>query len=167
MARYQRLILLAVLLATLAILLNRFSPSEPAPTSVLIGKKAPTRLPPNRPVLVNFFASWCVPCKAEIPSLLKLKESGITIYGIAVKDRPADTATFLATTGNPYTDFANDSSGRIAASWHTNNYPQSFMVDSKGIVRFHQAGFIRADQLPRIAKTMRTLAAEPDSSALQ
>ena len=63
-------------------------------TDVLAGK---------HPVLVNFFASWCIPCVQEAPVLMQLKQRGIPIWGIAYKDKTSDTDDFLKQNGDPYT----------------------------------------------------------------
>ena len=53
--------------------------------------------------LVNFWASWCAPCRAEHPKLVELSEKGIPVYGVNYKDNPAKARAFLAELGNPYT----------------------------------------------------------------
>ena len=63
---------------------------------------APLRTALKGTTLVNFFASWCVPCAEEAPTLAALKAEGVRVVGIAWKDDPAKTRGFLARYGNPY-----------------------------------------------------------------
>jgi cytochrome c biogenesis protein CcmG/thiol:disulfide interchange protein DsbE len=109
----------------------------------------------GRPALVNFFASWCVPCAQEAPALAELPKRGIPIWGIAYKDKPEATARFLDQFGNPYKRVARDSGGTVAINFGLYGVPESYLVDSAGIVRWRWAGglsddIIRQDLLPRL-----------------
>jgi cytochrome c biogenesis protein CcmG, thiol:disulfide interchange protein DsbE len=136
---------------------------KPAPNTVLpdlagrAGGLQPPYFATGKPVLVNFFASWCPPCHAEHPQLMALQKAGVPIYGIAVKDKPADTQAFLAAKGNPYARIGSDASGRTTVNWGVYGYPETYMLDGRGIVRFKQVGDIRPEQIPQILKTMQAL----------
>jgi cytochrome c biogenesis protein CcmG/thiol:disulfide interchange protein DsbE len=94
----------------------------------------------GKPVLVNFFASWCVPCVEEHPALLALAKAGMPIWAIAYKD-PADKATqFIKRHGDPYQRIAADLPGRVAIDFGLSGVPESFLVDGTGTVRWHWAG---------------------------
>jgi len=91
--------------------------------------------------IVNFFASWCIPCKAEHPLLLRLKESGVApIYGIDYKDKPEDAVRWLTELGNPYDRLGADRDGRVAIDWGVYGVPETFVVDGSGRILFRQTG---------------------------
>lgn len=91
-------------------------------------------------VMVNFFASWCVPCRAEHPFLTALvEETGVPLYGINHRDKPEDAAAWLAELGNPYTRIGADP-GRAAVEWGVTGVPETFIVDAAGRIRYHHRG---------------------------
>ena len=123
--------------------------------SVMIGKPAPTfNLPPlmaDRPglktadlkgkvTLVDFFASWCVPCRAEHPVLRLVTQAGIRLVGINYKDKPADAKAWLAELGDPYQAVAVDAHGRTGINFGVYGVPESYLVDRNGVIRFKQTG---------------------------
>ncbi len=101
----------------------------------------------NRIVLVNYFASWCAPCRAEHPNLIKLREQGVPILGINYKDDPKNAAKFLDELGNPYAAIRTDESGRVGIDWGVSGVPETFFVDSQGIVVKRYFGPITSDAL--------------------
>ncbi len=88
-------------------------------------------------VLLNFFASWCVPCRAEHELL---GEIDISVTGIAWKDKRLDAQKFLEETGNPYDFVGFDEEGRVSVLWGILGIPESYIVDREGIVRYHKVG---------------------------
>lgn len=99
----------------------------------------------GHPVLINFFASWCVPCVVEAPLLTRLRDQGASIWGIAYKDQPSATATFLARNGAPYQRLARDEPGRVAIDFGVYGVPESYLVDRSGVVRWRWAGPLTED----------------------
>ncbi len=95
---------------------------------------------PSRPILVNWFASWCVPCLQEAPMLAQLAKSGLPIWGIAYQDTKAALTAYLAQNGNPYTRLATDASGLTAINWGVYGVPETYLIDRSGIVRWRYAG---------------------------
>lgn len=88
--------------------------------------------------LVNFWASWCAPCRAEHPQLEAMQDAGVTIYGINYKDEPAKARGFLEELGDPYAAKATDPVGRTALDWGVYGVPETFVIDGKGqvVLRF-------------------------------
>lgn len=126
--------------------------------SALIGKPVPDfALPPlessglpglsaadirafGRPVLVNYWASWCVPCVIEHPQLMRLKAEGLPILGINYKDKPEAAQKFLTDRGNPFARLGRDEPGRVAIDWGVYGVPETYLVDREGIIRWRWAG---------------------------
>lgn len=112
---------------------------------------------PTGVMLVNFFASWCVPCLEEAATLATLAGTGLPIWGIAYKDNPADIRRFLAQNGNPYARVALDQPGRVAIDWGVYGVPETYLIDARGIVRWRYAGaltpaVINGELRPLLAK---------------
>jgi cytochrome c biogenesis protein CcmG/thiol:disulfide interchange protein DsbE len=92
----------------------------------------------GRVKIVNFWASWCAPCRAEHPNLARLQAEGVTILGVNYKDQPEPALKFLAELGNPFAALGADSNGRMGIDWGLYGVPESFVIDGAGkvILRF-------------------------------
>lgn len=127
--------------------LNRGNPNELP--SQLIGRAAPAlpveplgqrRLPAAAPyagakvTLVNFWASWCGPCRYEHPILMNLAERGIPVIGVNYKDDPDNANAFLEELGDPYAAVATDRKGRTAIEWGVYGVPETYLIDDDGKV---------------------------------
>ncbi len=99
--------------------------------------------------LVNFWASWCAPCRAEHPNLEKMAEEGIAIYGINYKDDPEKAQRFLAELGNPFKAVMADESGRTGIDWGIYGVPETFVIDGEGRITFRFAGPIVGNVLEK------------------
>lgn len=104
----------------------------------------------GQPMIVNFFASWCVPCVAEAAQLGSLQQRGVKIVGIAVRDTPDDLRAFLEKHGNPYSVVGTDSQSAVQIAMGSSGVPESFVVDGKGVIRYQHIGPIEPGDVQAI-----------------
>lgn len=165
MARIPVLVLLPPLLfAGLAGLFYAGMGRDDSLPSTMVGRAAPvvnvTPLGPEPPFdaatlaapgvkLVNYWASWCAPCRAEHPLLERLASEGIPIYGVNYKDDPEKALAFLAELGNPFRAIGADATGRMALEWGVYGVPETYVIDGEGRVVLRFAGPITAQELER------------------
>ncbi|MDZ4096950.1 MAG: DsbE family thiol:disulfide interchange protein [Paracoccaceae bacterium] len=137
---------------------------KPAPAVVLtqLGDGAPftdatLRAPGVK--LVNYWASWCAPCRAEHPILEALAAEGVKIYGVNYKDKPDQALGFLAELGNPYTALGADS-GRMAINWGVYGVPETYVIDGTGKILLRFAGPITEAALQDTIRPLMETAAK-------
>jgi cytochrome c biogenesis protein CcmG/thiol:disulfide interchange protein DsbE len=95
----------------------------------------------GEPTIVNFFASWCVECQVEHPTLLALaNETGVRLYGVDYKDDPASARRFLGRYGNPYARVGADISGRTAIDFGVFGVPETYVVTGDGRIAYRHVG---------------------------
>jgi len=110
----------------------------------------------GRPILVNFWASWCVTCRVEHPVIEQLSRMGaLDIIGMNFRDEAPDAQAWLQRYGNPYTMIIHDRDGRTSIDFGVYAAPESFLVDADGIIVYKQLGAltpeaINEEILPRI-----------------
>lgn len=93
------------------------------------------------PVLVNFFASWCVPCRAEHAVLTRMAErDGVRLFGVNYKDKPKDARAWLGKLGNPYERIGSDLNGRAGIEWGISGVPETFIISGNGTVLYRYVG---------------------------
>lgn len=123
--------------------------------SVLVGRTAPV-LPatglPGLPVLtdtdlrtgevtvLNFWATWCPPCRAEHPVLMEMAERGVRVGGVNMMDDDAKAVAYLAAEGNPFIGVATDPNGRNRVEWGVTAPPETFIIAGDGTVLFRFVG---------------------------
>jgi cytochrome c biogenesis protein CcmG/thiol:disulfide interchange protein DsbE len=104
----------------------------------------------GRVTLVNFFASWCAPCREEHAQLMALaRRPGVTLEGVAYKDKPEDARRFLDGLGNPYRRVGVDRNGSTAIDFGVYGVPETYVVDGSGHIRFRQVGPLTAKDVER------------------
>ncbi len=155
--------------------MNRDDPN--AIPSTLIGQPAPvvpaTTLPgkdqltdadlrTGKVTLVNFWASWCPPCRAEHPTITALAEEGIPVMGIDLKDPESNALRYLTDYGDPYARHATDPQGRTAIDWGVAEPPETFILDGEGRVLYRHVGpLVREDYTNRFRPQLdKALAAQ-------
>jgi len=145
-------------------------PDDRVITSKLVGKTLPsfslpaaasdrpalasTQLATGKPRLLNIFASWCLPCAAEAPQLMALKQAGVEIDAIAIRDARPDVDAFLQRYGNPYTRIGLDARSSVQIALGSSGVPESFVIDGKGSIAYQHIGDIRADDVPVILRRL-------------
>jgi len=91
--------------------------------------------------LLNTWASWCVSCRQEHPLLLALAQAGVVpVYGLNYKDKRADALTWLNEMGNPYVANVQDTDGRVGIDYGVYGVPETYLIDTTGVIRYKQIG---------------------------
>ena len=104
----------------------------------------------GRVTLVNFFASWCAPCREEHAQLMALaRRPGVTLDGVAYKDKPEDARRFLDGLGNPFRRIGVDRNGTTAIDFGVYGVPETYVVDGGGHIRYRQVGPLTAEDVER------------------
>lgn len=146
-------------------------PKDDMVHSAMVGQKLPEfALPPattgveglsnrnladGKPRLLNIFASWCIPCKAEAPYLEALKKSGVEIDAIAIRDKPEDVAAFLAEFGNPFRRIGSDSEMAVQLKLGSSGVPETYVIAGDGTILYQHIGDIRAEHVPMLLEKLK------------
>ncbi|WP_425099362.1 DsbE family thiol:disulfide interchange protein [Tropicibacter sp. S64] len=100
----------------------------------------PEMLAAGEVTLVNFWASWCPPCRAEHPRLLEMQAQGVRIVGVNFKDQEKQALKYLEEESSPFLAVAFDPAGRTAIDWGVTGPPETFILDGDGVVVFKFVG---------------------------
>ena len=107
----------------------------------------------GHPFVVNFFASWCVPCRIEHPLLMRLAEQNhLPLYGIDYKDKPEDGSHLLATFGDPYRQVGIDRDGRVGLDFGVYGVPETFAVGREGTIVYKMVGPVTPENVDSVLK---------------
>lgn len=161
MKRWWSILPLATLGLLVVVAFTLLSAPKPAPASFI----SPARPAPDfdvagmdggqvklsdfkgRPVLVNFWGSYCAPCKLEHPLLVEMQKQGVEIVGMLYKDPDPDAArAILAREGNPFAHIGVDLSGDLGLDMGLSGVPESFLIDADGqIIKTKRNYFVESD----------------------
>jgi cytochrome c biogenesis protein CcmG, thiol:disulfide interchange protein DsbE len=165
--RFAPLVLL--LLIVVALIWRLATPVDTTVTSKLEGKPLPAFALPaivakpglasqdlqtGTPRILNIFASWCVPCVAEVKVLQELKRRGVHVDGIAIRDRSEDVVAFLQRNGDPYERIGSDGRSEVQIALGSSGVPESFVIDGKGVIRYQHIGPIEAADVSTILQKL-------------
>jgi cytochrome c biogenesis protein CcmG/thiol:disulfide interchange protein DsbE len=176
-ARIRGLVVVPLLIFGALVLMLSFALQKGDPSklpSALIGKPAPAGdLPPlagltrdggvplpgfsradlarGHVSIVNFWASWCVPCVEEQPLLVRLSQlnSNVALYGINYKDQAVNARRFLGRYGNPFSAVGVDADGRAAIEWGVYGMPETFIVDGRGVIVYKHVGPLSPESIEK------------------
>ncbi len=156
---------LALFAAMLALVASGLiSPAERTVRSAMIDKPLPAiNLPPlladkpginggfgGKPRLINVFASWCLPCIAEARQLMRLKQMGVEIDGVATADTNPAMIAFLAQNGDPYARIGDDRNRKAQFSLGSAGVPETFVIDARGRIVKQHIGDVREEHVPEL-----------------
>lgn len=140
--------------------LNRQAPAMTDATLPGIAGVSDADLRRGDVVLVNFWASWCPPCRAEHPTLVALAAEGLRVVGVNMMDDPQNALAFLAEAGNPFAGVAFDPKGRTRLEWGVTAPPETFILRGDGTVAYKFIGPLVGDDYekrfrPELEKALR------------
>ena len=137
----------SLILATPILILPSPLIDKPAPARVLPALDAqtegfgPKELASGKVTVINAFSSTCVPCREEAPVLNSLAAMpGMRLFGFVWEDQPENARKFLDEVGNPFSRIGQDTDGSIGREWGIYGWPETFVVDGHGIIRFKYIG---------------------------
>nr|WP_246352141.1 redoxin family protein [Sphingomonas xinjiangensis] len=134
--------------------------------SAMVGKPLPQlNLPPitsdkpgiatadfgrGKPRLLNIFASWCIPCIAEAPQLMKLRKAGVEIDAVAIRDTHDGVQAFLQQYGDPYARIGDDKASTAQLALGSSGVPETFVIDAHGRITYQHIGDVREEHIPEL-----------------
>ena len=112
----------------------------------------------SRYTLINFWASWCAPCRVEHPYLMQLsKEKNLKLLGVNFKDKKTNASKFLNELGNPYYYMAKDTTGKQSVNFGIYGIPESILINNETIVLKKFIGPLNEQNLNDIKEIINSL----------
>lgn len=144
-----------------SVFLDRQAPVVPAAALPGFTQLKDADLRTGEVTVVNFWASWCPPCRAEHPVLLEMAERGIRVAGINMRDKAEDATAYLQEEGNPFFALGFDPDGRDRVEWGVTAPPETFIVRGDGTVAFRFIGpLVGTDYEARFVPALEAALAE-------
>jgi cytochrome c biogenesis protein CcmG/thiol:disulfide interchange protein DsbE len=110
------------------------------------------------PVVLNFWASWCIPCREEAPTLerawRRARAQGVLFLGLNMQDFPEDARAFIREFDNTYLNVRDQSNG-VARDWGVTGIPETFFISRRGKVVGHVIGVVSTEQLSQGIESAR------------
>ena len=132
--------------------MRRRRPERPTAASGRIPRR--NLQPTGGVTLVNFWASWCGPCRIEHPHLNRLSAEGVNVVGVNQADRPENARAFLKALGDPFKIIGVDADRRAGIEWGVYGLPETFIIDRQGRIRHRHVGPISEQDLAEIIRPM-------------
>ena len=144
--------------------IERSSPwiGKPIPSfslSTITGEELSSEELKGKPFLLTFFASWCFSCRVEHKMIGEIsKKYNIPVYGIAYRDTAKNIEEWFSKYGNPFAQVGLDSDGDVGFEWGVRGVPETYLVDSNGIIQHHTQGALLSDEsIQRLEKAIRAV----------
>jgi peroxiredoxin len=134
-------------------------PKAPAFSLASVTTSGTVEMPPGRVVIVDFWATWCEPCKKSFPKLqelyVKYKPSGLEIAAISVDDEKTNVAAFAKTYGAKF-PVGWDEGHKVTEKWKPETMPSTYVVDKNGVIRHVHQGYHEGaiDEIEREVKAL-------------
>lgn len=158
-------IVLAVFVIS-SVLLADLKPGTKAPKFTLptVDGKTYTLSHPGKVVFLDIWATWCPPCRAEIPHIVKLtkKYAGkdVVFVGVSVDQRKGDVTKFVKNQGIKYTIALDPGGQAIGSPYQLRGIPATYIIDKTGVIRYAHSGFGGASDAEKMDKEIATLLAK-------
>ena len=127
--------------ASMTVRLNAAAPNFTLPFHGSTGQLSLSDLR-GKVVLLNFWASWCPPCRSELPDIVSLqrqyKDKGLEVLGVIVNSRPEDVDQLIGQFGIPYRNVTGNEG--ISQIWQVSGIPTTYMIDRNGVIRARYEG---------------------------
>lgn len=102
----------------------------------------------GKPFLLTFFASWCFSCRIEHKMIGEIsRKYDMPVYGIAYRDEPKNIEEWFSKYGNPFTQVGLDSDGDMGFEWGVRGVPETYLIDSNGVIQYHIQGALLSDEV--------------------